>query len=227
MSADDDERAILLSRLKDRPGPTCRACGKARAFRAGQSSPGRGCRGDAGDRSSTHARSPSANAASSLGLGKEPLHRAAIGSRDAGFRRMSPARRLQVPPTITSRTADPGANRCESSRTSPDLANRLGCSGSSTTRSARKPGVMRPAGRPAALAPPSRAAPQRAGPQCGLGWARCRDPSQLAEALPLFQQPQLCRGVRGHVAVRADAELPAMCQMLGQREYPVAEIGLR
>ena len=138
----------------------------------------------------------------------------------------SPSRTAHAPPTITSRTADPGANRCESSRASRDRAVRLGCSGSSTTRSARKPGAIRPAGLPGHVGPALQSGVPQGLTACGLLVAcRCH-PSEFVQALTLLEQPKLGGGIGGHVAVRADAVLPPMRQMLGQWEYSVAEIGL-
>lgn len=68
---------------------------------------------------------------------------------------------------------------------------------------------------------------QRSVPQGGaamrLGRARRGYTPQLAQSLPLLEQPQFNGGIRDHVAVRADAVPPAQRPILRQREDPVAE----
>ena len=213
--AEDDARAQVLARLQGALDRLGGAAGERRVYEPTASrrrrTPAQLAQTRPGSRLELGRRRPSATAAR---WRARPADARARGGRRARCRPPPRgARRAgdQFPPTMTSRTAHPGANRCEVEH---EIAAR-GRTGSGARGRARRdrhesPGAIRPTGRPAAFAPPSGAAL----PQAGTAMRRvlARPPRPAADASrrwPCSSSRSSAGGIGGHVAVRADAVLPA------------------
>ena len=138
----------------------------------------------------------------------------------------SPSRTAHAPPTITSRTADPGANRREFEQSFPRSRGQARVLGVENHQIGSKAWRYSPGWSAGDVGPALQSGvPQGLTAVRLLVACRCHS-SEFVQALTLLEQPKLGGGIGGHVAVRADAVLPPKCQMLGQWEDSVAEIGL-